>query len=908
MTSTGEQASLGAKLILTVSFPALTITKKMLFFEGESIRSVLDKIAAKIHIPRQGAHRYGLFLPTRGRWCQDESLTLQDYDVHNKEEIEFKLKHSFRFHGDSDETDVTASSALSPASSSTASSSTLSSAHAAAASSLPTTSSSSPASVDPNQISESASPRKRFHLVILNPSGTLPSSSSSSSSSSVSAPVLSSEDPPHTDEQTKQAAEVVDLPTLLAMYPNGVEFKVQVPSEEREVHVFGEGRFSAGDLVSTLLESSTAFHANEQDFGIITRIIEEDGTHRLDYALPMDTLFGQRGFDQSSTLIFGRIQFTLEIEVFSKAPRLEHRTTMLCLQPHHTVHDLRQRIISQHGDWIPARELEFYEMVLLFSENSPYRYCGVVLDKPKRVVCSYDTGSIRAMIRFANKETLQYVAKPKEIRDHEEGLLNMWFQFEVDGNPQSHYTCLVDRSLTVNEAVQLYFQLHASSSADEYSAYYQCPGGDWKRLEDLKRLKSYDMVNMQTIVLKRDRVAPGSSSLSSSVTSSGGLFGVEPSRIPRSVDPVYKHKIPTFLTVIHDVLVELDAFTMEGIFRVAGAEPVVQEYISLVNQGTFEKTVVLANKSHSREEKVHALATLIVRWLGDLPKGILGHVPAVVMDRALQSLNSTASSLPEYLPADIREVFLWLMQVLTKTTSFQEKNRMNSSNLAIVFAPLLLPFDENDPMKSLVLNKTATALIGKFIEQLADPSGQVTPRRRRLPATPRPSKPLPAPPPNKADSADAPKRTAGGKAWTTRFPTSQPPGAVSTSESPTRKPSLGAAAGSMVHRGTDAPNAENAIFDESTDEALSDEEEGSTHVEDKRTVAWSESVTEEEETAEREDKAAVGVPLDVESWSDEGEMFTTDPVLRDAGHEAAESTEEEEPQAAPRKLTHKLIL
>jgi RhoGAP domain len=76
---------------------------------------------------------------------------------------------------------------------------------------------------------------------------------------------------------------------------------------------------------------------------------------------------------------------------------------------------------------------------------------------------------------------------------------------------------------------------------------------------------------------------------------------------------------------------------MEGLFRVAGAEPVVQEYIAMVNDGTFECRAVL-DRTHSREEKVHAVATLLVRWLGDLPKGILAYVPGVVMDRALRSL------------------------------------------------------------------------------------------------------------------------------------------------------------------------------------------------------------------------------------------------------------------------------
>jgi hypothetical protein len=53
----------------------------------------------------------------------------------------------------------------------------------------------------------------------------------------------------------------------------------------------------------------------------------------------------------------------------------------------------------------------------------------VILDQPKRVVSSYDLGSTASVIRFANKETLQFVAKPKELRNEDDGGMSVgWLQ------------------------------------------------------------------------------------------------------------------------------------------------------------------------------------------------------------------------------------------------------------------------------------------------------------------------------------------------------------------------------------------------------------------------------------------------------------------------------------------------
>jgi len=121
----------------------------------------------------------------------------------------------------------------------------------------------------------------------------------------------------------------------------------------------------------------------------------------------------------------------------------------------------------------------------------------------------------------------------------------------------------------------------------------------------------------------------------------------------------------------------------EGIFRLSGSVTLINELKTNVDKGN---AVDLASVNDP-----HAVAGLLKMFLRELPEPLCTfelHEKFLEIQRFhSEDMLEKSKHLLNSLPSDHRTLFLELLSLLLKVSSYSEFNKMTSQNLAIVFGP-----------------------------------------------------------------------------------------------------------------------------------------------------------------------------------------------------------------------------
>ncbi|XP_028397348.1 rho GTPase-activating protein 8-like isoform X2 [Dendronephthya gigantea] len=126
---------------------------------------------------------------------------------------------------------------------------------------------------------------------------------------------------------------------------------------------------------------------------------------------------------------------------------------------------------------------------------------------------------------------------------------------------------------------------------------------------------------------------------------------------------------------------------VEGLFRRSGNVSVVKGYAEKFNKGEFKK--------FNEEEDIHVAAVLIKRFLRELPEPLLTFqlYEDIMRIHGLsdeEKVGEVRRVLRGSLPRQNYLVLKYLMEFLVQVMNNSDFNKMNASNLAIVFGPNLI--------------------------------------------------------------------------------------------------------------------------------------------------------------------------------------------------------------------------
>ncbi|NWR93531.1 RHGBA protein, partial [Furnarius figulus] len=193
----------------------------------------------------------------------------------------------------------------------------------------------------------------------------------------------------------------------------------------------------------------------------------------------------------------------------------------------------------------------------------------------------------------------------------------------------------------------------------------------------------------------------------------GKIFGISFHALPRSLVPEYGY-IPSFLVDTCEYLEE--HVHTEGLFRKSGSLVRLKALKSKLDQGENCLSAALPCD----------VAGLLKQFFRELPEPILPPHLQEGLFKAQQLGNEkkTATVLLSCLMADRTiEALRYFFNFLRTVSLRSNENRMDSSNLAVVFAPNLLHSNENEKMSANTEKKIR--LQAAVVETLIDHAGEI---------------------------------------------------------------------------------------------------------------------------------------------------------------------------------------
>ncbi|XP_032546439.1 rho GTPase-activating protein 11A-like isoform X4 [Chiroxiphia lanceolata] len=193
----------------------------------------------------------------------------------------------------------------------------------------------------------------------------------------------------------------------------------------------------------------------------------------------------------------------------------------------------------------------------------------------------------------------------------------------------------------------------------------------------------------------------------------GKVFGISFYALPRSLVPEYGY-IPSFLVDTCEYLEE--HVHTEGLFRKSGSLVRLKALKSKLDQGENCLSAALPCD----------VAGLLKQFFRELPEPILPpHLQeGLVKAQQLGNEKKTATVLLSCLMADrIIETLRYFFNFLRTVSLRSNENRMDSSNLAVIFAPNLLHSNENEKMSANMEKKIR--LQAAVVETLIDHAAEI---------------------------------------------------------------------------------------------------------------------------------------------------------------------------------------
>nr|VDC65205.1 unnamed protein product [Brassica rapa] len=169
-------------------------------------------------------------------------------------------------------------------------------------------------------------------------------------------------------------------------------------------------------------------------------------------------------------------------------------------------------------------------------------------------------------------------------------------------------------------------------------------------------------------------------------SASATVFGVSTESMQLSYDS-RGNCVPVILLLLQSRLYDQGGLQVEGIFRITG-ENSEEEYVrEQLNKGMIPDGI-----------DVHCLAGLIKAWFRELPRGVLDPLPS---EQVLQcESDEDFVKVVRLLPQTEASLLNWAINLMADVVQFENVNKMNSRNLALVFAPNMSQM--KDPLTALM--------------------------------------------------------------------------------------------------------------------------------------------------------------------------------------------------------------
>ncbi|KAK4358576.1 hypothetical protein RND71_020805 [Anisodus tanguticus] len=179
------------------------------------------------------------------------------------------------------------------------------------------------------------------------------------------------------------------------------------------------------------------------------------------------------------------------------------------------------------------------------------------------------------------------------------------------------------------------------------------------------------------------------------------VFGVSTESMQLSFDS-RGNSIPTILLLMQRCLYAQGGLQAEGIFRINAensAEELVREQL---NQGIVPDGI-----------DIHCLAGLIKAWFRELPSGVLDTLSP---DQVMQCQSEEdCSALVRLLPPTEAALLDWAINLMADVVQEEHLNKMNSRNIAMVFAPNMTQMA--DPLTALMYAVQVMNFLRTLIEK-----------------------------------------------------------------------------------------------------------------------------------------------------------------------------------------------
>ncbi|EPS65183.1 hypothetical protein M569_09593, partial [Genlisea aurea] len=179
------------------------------------------------------------------------------------------------------------------------------------------------------------------------------------------------------------------------------------------------------------------------------------------------------------------------------------------------------------------------------------------------------------------------------------------------------------------------------------------------------------------------------------------VFGVSTESMQLSYDS-HGNSVPTILLLLQRHLYSQGGLQAEGIFRITAGNS-QEEYVrEELNKGIVPDGI-----------DVHCLAGLIKAWFRELPNGILDSVSSEKVMKC--ETEDDCVALVKLLPTTEAALLDWSINLMADVAGEERLNKMNSRNIAMVFAPNMTKMA--DPLTALMYAVQVMNFLRRLIER-----------------------------------------------------------------------------------------------------------------------------------------------------------------------------------------------
>ncbi|CAN8252572.1 unnamed protein product [Cochlearia groenlandica] len=184
-------------------------------------------------------------------------------------------------------------------------------------------------------------------------------------------------------------------------------------------------------------------------------------------------------------------------------------------------------------------------------------------------------------------------------------------------------------------------------------------------------------------------------------SASATVFGVSTESMQLSYDS-RGNCVPTILLLMQNYLYGQGGLQAEGIFRLTAENSEEEAVREQLNRGFIPERI-----------DVHCLAGLIKAWFRELPTSVLDSLsPEQVMQCQTED---ESVELIRLLPLTEASLLDWAINLMADVVQYEHVNKMNSRNIAMVFAPNMTQMD--DPLTALMYAVQVMNFLKTLIEK-----------------------------------------------------------------------------------------------------------------------------------------------------------------------------------------------